>query len=84
MSNYFWYMVVTAVVSCGILFWIDYNKDRAAKKTLVAGYAGLLALLIFAAWGFNAIPVIVWMCAAIVAGAYVGMWLIRQIANRKV
>lgn len=84
MTNHFWLMVVTAVISCGILFWIDYNKDRTAKKTLTAGFIGLLALLIFAAWGFNAIPVIVWKCSAIVGGAYFGMYLLRQIASRKV
>lgn len=83
MISHFWIMVITAVIACGILFWIDYNKDRAAKKTLIAGFVALLALLIFAAWGFNAIPVIVWKCAAIVGGAYFGMYLIRQISNRK-
>ena len=82
--NHFWLMVITAVISCSILFWIDYNKDRTAKKTLTAGFIALLASLIFAAWGVNAIPIIVVKCAAIVGGAYFGMYLIRQISNRKI
>lgn len=83
----FWLLSLVALIACAILLGIDYNnstKDGKSKSALLTGYGLLLAALIFAAWGFNAIPQKVVYGAAVVGAAYFGRYLIRKIANRKV
>lgn len=83
----FWLLTLIAVLSCAILLGIDYSnsaKDQQSRSTLLTGYAVLAAALIFAAWGFNAIPAKVIYGAAVVGAAYFGRYLIRRIANRKI
>lgn len=83
----FWILTLIALAACAILLGIDYSnsvKDKQSKNTLLTGYIVLTAALIFACWGFNAIPEIVIRGAAVIAAAYFGRFLVRKIANRKI
>jgi hypothetical protein len=87
MENLFWILAAIALLSCLILFGIDYSnsiKDKQSKSSLITGYVVLTAALIFACWGFNAIPEVVIRGAAVIATAYFGRYFIRKIGNRKI